>query len=391
MIKRKHIRTSRSVFGLLWMLPAFCYSGMQGMEALTDSDLAEVTGQALFVSDRIAATGAGTGATPTDFTFHRMGLDVELALNANIDKLQLGCGGFNESIAANACDIDLDFVRFMGRNGSQPGNPVTSDFKMLRPYIELAIINENSPSLREVVGVKIGAQSVDGFLGVGRDYLNTNGTPSGLTNAEHGGVCNATDGAGAQACHSGINRISGSLGAELSAQVPLTVELAFITLANETVCLGNTSFTNDVCGAGDEFFTTITGTRLATLDLQSIPLQLSGGLISTIGIDEGYAWITESLRFVHGFSLEDTSDFFISFQRQRVAFPTYDKTGFSTTANAGWWMNVPSVKILDMLAPRLTLGVAELLPALLQPGASLQNIELGQRAVSNCFGGLQFC
>ena len=55
----------------------------------------------------------------------------------------------------------------MGRNGSQPGNPVTSDFKMLRPYIELAIINENSPSLREVVGVKIGAQSVDGFLGVG--------------------------------------------------------------------------------------------------------------------------------------------------------------------------------------------------------------------------------
>lgn len=112
------------------------------MQALADRDLAEVTGQALFVSDRIAPTGAA--GSVTDFTFHRMGLDVELAMNANIDKLQLGCGGFNESIASNACDIDFDFVRFMGRNGTSGGAPVTSDFKLTRPYIELAIRNENS-------------------------------------------------------------------------------------------------------------------------------------------------------------------------------------------------------------------------------------------------------
>lgn len=109
MRKRKSISIFRSISPLVWLLSAFSCSTVQAMQALADRDLAEVTGQALFVSDRIAPTGAA--GSVTDFTFHRMGLDVELAIR-----------------------------------------------------------NENRLTQREVAGIKIGAQSADGFIGIGRKY-----------------------------------------------------------------------------------------------------------------------------------------------------------------------------------------------------------------------------
>ena len=381
MRKRKSISIFRSISPLVWLLSAFSCSTVQAMQALADRDLAEVTGQALFVSDRIAPTGAA--GSVTDFTFHRMGLDVELAMNANIDKLQLGCGGFNESIASNACDIDFDFVRFMGRNGTSGGAPVTSDFKLTRPYIELAIRNENSLTQREVAGIKIGAQSADGFIGIGRKYAN------GVVNQENGGTCGTAAGDSALNCHSGINRISGFLGVELSATVPIDITL----IGEALTCFGNTTTnTADPCGPGETFTDEITGTRLNEIFIPAIPLEIRENfLVEALSGGDGFATVQQNLRFIHGFALEDSKDFSLSFQRERIAFPNFDKTGFAAVANVGWWMNVPDVKVMNIQAPTIELGILEALDALSAPGPTLTNNELGQAPPTNCFGGLQFC
>lgn len=356
-----------------------------GLKPMSEDQLSQVTGQALFVSDKIDPTGAA--GSPTDFTFYRMGLDVELALNANIDKIQLGCGGFNDAIAPGVCDIDMDFVRLMGLNDQRngPGDPVTSDFVLTRPFIEIAVRNDGSGSQREVAGIKIGSQTADGYFGVGRDYLNPDGSPSDQTNQEHGGVCNDNIGAGALACHSGINRLSGAIGTELSGTVPITVTLS----GSSNSCFGRTS-NNSLCANNDRLFVDVTGTRLNKLEIPNLELQLSGGLAGLLA-DQAYAQVIEDLRFVHGFVLDESPEFGLSFQREQVAFPTFDKTGYNPISNAGWWLNVPELKVLDLVAEQQSFGLFEGLSALSPPGIPLENIELGQRAPDNCFGSSMFC
>lgn len=356
---------------LFWFAPSYA------MVMLDDDDLSRVTGQALFVSDMIAPAGAA--GSSTDFTFFRMGLDVQLELNANIDKMQLGCGGFNESIVGNACDIDLDFVRLMGLNaaGDGPGAAVDSSFTLRRPYIELAI-RESGDGTREIAGVKIGSQEANGFFGVGRTYAN------GQVNQEHGGTCGGNNPAARLACHSGINRLSGYIDAELSGQFPVSITL----LGTQTACFGDVA-TNNSCNT--PYFVEIQGTRLNEIVEPGIPLTLSAGFLSAIGISQAYATIQQNLRFIHGFALDGTSDFFISFQRERVSYPTYDKQGYAQTANAGWWMNVPQVNVKNFTGDTVSLGIGDAFSALSSPGPVVRDSELNTVPPVNCYGGNMFC
>ena len=66
------------------------------MVELKDEQLADVTGQALLQMNKEFTNG---------YTFYKAGLDAELRLNMNIDKLQLGCGGVN---GTDGCDLDID-------------------------------------------------------------------------------------------------------------------------------------------------------------------------------------------------------------------------------------------------------------------------------------------
>lgn len=368
---------------------SFCVALLQpayALELMTNDDLSQVSGQALIVADTIVGAGAGAG-----FTFTRMGLDAELALNANINKFQLGCGGYNEAIKANACDIDFDFVTLMGLNGAQPG-AVGSDFVLTRPYIEIAT-KGNTAATREVAGVKIGAQSANGFFSIGRTYFDPiTKVATGATNLENGGTCNATSGAGALACHSGINNVSGYLNTEMSATVPVNIATVWpFPPISENSCFGNTATGIDTCGPTDVYKTVIQGTRISSLDIPDIPLKLSGGLLSAIGISSGYAHIVENLRFVHGFALVNTQDFFISVQREKISYPTYDKTGYAVAANAGWWMNVPDLKVMDIIGATVNTDIVGALSALGSPGLLVTNTELYQTPALNCYGGYKFC
>lgn len=364
------------------------------MQAIADEDLADVAGQALFVADKIlpnSLPGAGGGGSSTDFTFYRIGLDAVLDLNMNIDRLKLGCGGVNDNLVAGVCDIDLEYVRLMGRcttvgcgqttdgklqRGS--GDPVTSDFRMVRPYLELAIRNDGSKTQREVVGIKIGAQTVDGYMGVGG--INPPGSPAPVGN------------------NFGLNAISGYLNTSLSAYIRATS-----ALGNGNVCAGRPAGYAD-CAGNPTVMVPIaaartTGTRQTELQLPGVELwnlHGAGGLLALFDGSTLYMNLREDLRYVHGIALENTNDFFLSMQRERVRYPTYTKSGYSVQANTGWWMNIPKVELKDLEPPPVDLGCPGFLclgalDAFVYPGIFQQNADLGLRAVRNCYGATEFC
>lgn len=423
------------VFNLLLLVPLSGYAAAvsshgPGMVALTDADLSGVTGQALFVSDKIgpdSLPGYNQADTFGNFTYYRMGMDIDLSMNANIAKLQLGCGGVNDALDPTLCDIDLDYVRFMGRSNTVGGapctaanctnaaTPATSEFLLRRPYVELAIKNDGTAN-REVVGFKLGAQVADGYVGVGRRYANGN------VNAENGGTCNnGTAGASTLACHSGANSISGFLGAELSAALNVRCSSFLCAVggaSNVRVCVGATARTDDLCNAStnDNLFIDVSGTRMSQLATSALALEVSNaGLLSLLGITTGYSQLTASLRMLHGFTLINTNDFFISFQRERVSWPRYSKTlppnngvdacnpaygtvpgrcnsAYAVASNTGWWMNVPEAKVVEVYAPDYgPLTIGELTTALSQPGLPLVNPELGLTPPKNCYGTARFC
>lgn len=375
--------------GSLFLL--FAVQSHAAMEPIDDEALSEVTGQSLFVGDFIA----GNPSDPNGgrFDFHRMGLDVELALNANIDKLQLGCGGFNNSIAGNACDIDMDYVRLMGLNangdGGHPDGPL-SDFILKRPYIEIAVTGTGITN-REVAGIKVGSESANGYFGVGRKYAN------GQTNQEFGGVCGSGSPAARLNCHTGLNRVSGYLNTELSGRFPIDG-----ALSSGDACFGVMTGPNALaqCSATDTegvwgsqsgpMMAEIVGTRLTEMR-QTIELDVDGDILGFIPLDHAYSTVIQNLRFLHGFALDDTSDFFLSFQRERVAYPTYQKDGFAYPANAGWWMNVPYVGVKNFVGDTVELGLGDELAALGYPGPDVENSELNSLPPNNCYGGYGFC
>lgn len=374
----------------LTLLPSLVWA----MVPLEDNEMAEVTGQSLLVADYIAPSGSS--GSETDFHYYRMGLDALVEMNMNIDKLQLGCGGYNEAIRPDSCDIDLDYVSFLGRydgSGNNPnqgymegdkyigagkaGDPVTSDFKLTRPYFEIAV-RDVGGGQREIAGFKIGGQEADGFMGIGRKYKN------GEWNEEHQVTCNTSD---PITCHSGINSLSGHLDVEVSAKIPISAPI----IGDRNACFGETSLL-DRCEGGPGYFTTQSGSRLTSLQLDTIELNANlGALLDFLGIKKAYAQVDQSLRFIHGFAANKTSDFFISFQREPIKYPTYDKGGHSATANTGWWLNIPSVEVLDLESDTVNLTLLDALGALSPPGIMLNDIELGTLPPKNCYGSYTFC
>lgn len=364
----------------LLSLGAMLAGSVQAMTPLSESDMARVSGQGLIVSETITGSGPGAG-----FDFIRMGLDARLSLNANIDKMQLGCGGFNEVIRTG-CDIDMDFVRFMGLDaeGIGPGAP-GSDFVLTRPYIELA--TKGTGTTREVVGLKIGAQETNGYFGVGREYEYDSDNSVYPTNLENGGVCGIGSGRSLLACHSGINSISGYMNVEISGRVPLNI----IDLINSSACFGRLSAGISCPDSHDNnpVFRQIQGTRVTSIRAPSVPLTIN--ICAFNACLNGFADLTENLRFVHGFALDETKDFALSFQREKISWPGYDKVSYSEPANAGWWMNVPYVAARDIKADPINLGFFDALEALSAPGYAVTNVELNSTAPDNCFGTTTFC
>ena len=359
------------------LLASFMMSGsVAAMEEMTDTALAENSGQGLLVADKLA------GVAGSNHTFYRMALNAELGLNTSIDRLQLGCGGFNEAVVANACDIDIDYVTLMGRvpTGGQSGAPgagtaAESQFILTRPYIEIAVKNDDDPSRREFIGFKLGAATVDGFMGIGR--YTAPGSPGASTSCT-----NATDGAGAFYCHQGINRLSGYLKNKMSGEA--------FGCFGAFGCTPDSNIYRQYRVATFQGDLVMWGTRMNRIQ---VTLAATTDPDATLGLSlNADSFANQSLRFIHGLSIDSTAaefqadDFFQSFQREPVRYPTYNKTAaYSNTANPGWWMNIPLARLDGLKAYNVEASLGSL------SGISLNDPDIGQRPPDNWFGALRFC
>nr|WP_314523873.1 hypothetical protein [uncultured Acinetobacter sp.] len=130
------------------------------MDSMTDKELSEETGQALFSIQTIAPDSNGN--PNQNIGFYRLAMQVEMESNLNIKSLQLGCGG----VKGAGCDIDLSNVSLTGVNPID-NNFASTDAKIKNPFFEFAIKHPNSAALREIVGLRLGAESVLGLLSLG--------------------------------------------------------------------------------------------------------------------------------------------------------------------------------------------------------------------------------
>ena len=176
------------------------------MQPLTDAELAATEGQALMSLSYIAPTDAANaerlrGGDPS-IGFYRLGMEATLELNANIKRLQLGCGGTN---GADGCDVDLENVSLsgvkLGSNGAllpmTREERASSSAKLTNPFLEFAIKNPDQASLREVVGLRLSAEDALGLLTVGdNDLVDANGNkvPNGINSLSGYVKTNATTG-----------------------------------------------------------------------------------------------------------------------------------------------------------------------------------------------------
>lgn len=356
---------------LAFLTAVFCvHQAYAQMEFLSDSALSDVTGQALFVADKIG------GISGSNMTFYRMALDGEVGFNMNIDRLQLGCGGFNSGFnfsphSAQGCDIDLDYVRLTGRGPGQPGapdaasapdgaNPLTN-FVLTRPYLEFAFKNDASGTTREFVGMKIGSASANGYMSIGRFIQPNTGTAGCTSNSS-------------PECHMGINSFSGNFRVRAQGDVNGCVQIIGCWAEGDI---------------GDfDSIANLRGTRMSSIYLMNMPVT-----VTVVGIDlEIRANMVEKLKYIHGLAINPAlpgyseDDFFLSFQREVTRWPTFNKSqSYSPEANAGWWMNIPGAEMLGLQTPYKTYTLGSL------GGVTLTDIDIGQRPIDNCYGNLAFC
>lgn len=171
-MKTKIKYTSIAAFYMLTLAINQSYA-RSTMQSLTDEELSAAQGQALLNLSYLAPGDAGNYASGSNIGFYKLGMEAEIELNANIKKLQLGCGGIN---GAGGCDIDIDNLSLSGNATTREGR-VASSAKLTNPFIEFAIKNPNSASTREITGIRLSAEKVVGLLTAG---LDNSTTPNGI-------------------------------------------------------------------------------------------------------------------------------------------------------------------------------------------------------------------
>lgn len=155
------------------------YAESLTLHRLTDEQLGETTGQALMSLSYIAPNDSTNLMTKysngSNIGFYKLGLEVDMDLNANIRNLQLGCGGIN---GAGQCDIDIKNLSLSGLPANynpSSGNPpdfgaagrASTSAQLTNPFMEFAVKNSNSASTREIVGLRFSAEKITGLLTAG--------------------------------------------------------------------------------------------------------------------------------------------------------------------------------------------------------------------------------
>ena len=171
------------------------------MQALGDSELGNVTGQAFITVD----TSSYSDGTYGNFEFSKINLGVDIEIQANADSVKLGTfeRSFgsegtaplidvsfasngdrnwnyqldeNGAVKVNDSDLQLDNLGLGRIDDAFGDNPVVVPFNIHNPYIELAYAVDGS-GVRRIAGVRIGAEAAYGDLSA--DLISLTGTFEG--------------------------------------------------------------------------------------------------------------------------------------------------------------------------------------------------------------------
>ncbi|MCC2636543.1 MAG: hypothetical protein K0Q68_262 [Moraxellaceae bacterium] len=156
-----------------------------GLTAMDETEMAQVSGQALFMAshERNALTG-------TTIDFYKMGLDTQLDINVNIAELKLGEDATGVDlwiknfamgcIGATASPTTADCI--VAGSGVSEAGKVLKPFSLTRPFIQVAVKGDNAAT-REVVGVRLGAQNAQGPFSAG-NFNSFSGYMTGVANLQ---------------------------------------------------------------------------------------------------------------------------------------------------------------------------------------------------------------
>lgn len=360
-------KTITALMALGGMMASFSY----GLEAMSDENLSRIVGQSLFSSNYIAPGGSNPNV---DVGFYRVGVEANIALNANINKLRLGCDGAG---GTGTCDLSIDRLRFTGFASTAVNSnegPLT-DFLIDQPFFEFAIKNPTNPATRQVVGMRFGALSAFGRLSIGEN-------PDVTTLADD----------------TGLNYLSGDLN--------LNIKNAYLTnLYVKVVCLFICLNIGPLQASIDESFSQQVAVKRATKVDDLGPLTaivegvfgLTSGLLNALKLTNAHLMNTP-LNSIHNIDVKDpaggpTKDFSLSMQGQDINWQKISKGDFSgVTAQQGWWISVPQVVFQDLLVTdKIVVPVGDVLGGLFGTRVELAGVDLGMRPVDNCWGSSTFC
>lgn len=334
------------------------------MSTMSDDELSDTNGQALFNLSYLAPTDAGNNESANNIGFYKLGIEAEIAANLNIKKLQLGCGGVN---GVGGCDIDIDNFSLSGvgndatstvDNAANRAARVQSDATLTNPFFQFAIKNPQTAATREIVGFRIGSEAASGLLTFG---LENTTTPNGLNSfSGYMDIGSATGTATTQSRTmnkgntgkdmTGRIRIPDLFGATINftaSTYDLTLSPASATVTtNPTVVSGNRLSSVNLTGSATIAPINFVGTMTATV--AGIPLNKNvtgsiSGLTATVPIEQ-------NLGFIH--KLKIANPFSLSVQGQNVHWP-----GMADAAARGWWMAFEDQINIGSISPSSTVPV----------------------------------
>ncbi|USI86891.1 hypothetical protein LZ086_00405 [Acinetobacter johnsonii] len=410
------------------------------MTALNDEELAEVEGQSLmnleFQQGTNTTDAQGKAYNQSNIGFYKLALSAELELNANIKKLQLGCGGDNNSIRANSCDIDIDHIGLSGL----PDDPnYTSDQRaatsalITNPFIQFAIKNPTSAATREVLGFRVSAEKIKGLMTLGTENTSTpNGinTFSGYMKTKTASGTAVTEARTMTYADTGL-QIKGKVTGTILF-IPTTLDYTSdnynLTLSsttapftiNSTIVSGTRMKDVTLKGSGTVGQINFSGPLTATV-LGGVPLnkQVTGNIT---GLKTDIT-VNQSLGLIHALYLNNPAS--LSLQSQDILW-----TGAAVGANKGWWLAMEDEVELGSLSPTTKVAITNevlkqtiaginkdltehprpcgdlLFQCALGSDLAVGNVPMnsttldfpltnlslqGQNFRSNCYGGLKFC
>ncbi|MDM1763401.1 MULTISPECIES: hypothetical protein [unclassified Acinetobacter] len=398
------------------------------LKLLSDSELSQVQGQALMNLTYTDPSKANASMASQNIGFYKLGMEADVELNANIKKLQLGCGGVN---GAGGCDIDIDNLSLSGLAETREGR-VGSSAKMTNPFIEFAIKNPNSASTREMMGFRLSAEKVLGMLTLGEE--NT-GTPNGINSLS--GYMKIKETTGTAFTGARTLKSSDVGGQQISGKIRGIGTYGFNTtdynlnlqstqadiLVGETAITGSRINSAQLKGSANINELFFNGgikaqIQIFPINLVSIPINAKG---SITGLKADLD-ISENLGFIHKINLNNP--FSLSLQKQDINW-----SGSTVAARRGWWLAIEDPIDIGHLNPTDQVQITnDVLSQVIQPlstyltdhptdcsgitiiscvgGVTIPPVNLAGQTVKfplkdiqlatqnfapNCYGSLKFC